>query len=37
MEVLLKTMIYDSILTITQQDIEEYYNIGQDVTDIIPC
>lgn len=29
-------MIHESILTITQQDIEEYNNTGQDVTDIIP-
>lgn len=28
-------MIYDGILTIIQQDIEEHNNIGQDVTDII--
>lgn len=28
-------MIYDGILTITQQDIEEHNNTGQDVTGII--
>lgn len=28
-------MIYDGILTITQQDTEEHNNIGQDVTGII--
>lgn len=35
MKVLLRTMFYDGILTITQQDTEEHNNIGQDVTDII--
>lgn len=29
------TIIYDGMLTIPQQDIEEYNNTGQDTTDII--
>lgn len=35
MKVLLRTMIYDGILTVTQKDIEKHNNKGQDVTDII--
>jgi len=35
MKVLLRTTIYASVLTIPQQDTEEYNNIRQDVTDII--
>lgn len=35
MKPLLRTIIYDGVLTTTQQDTEERNNIGEDVTDII--